>query len=805
MNTKINQNTEQISGISLLINLFLKCNLFIFSSIFRKPHSLPFMYRQLRLNKIILLFLLFISQQVYTKNVLDPEVKNGISPQPMFLKTVNIFGKLSEESSVVINVETDSIVVAGIVCNLSGRINASHHCNSADGASALVSIFSGNQPYVYNWSQISNVGLCNPGWTVYQDSIIINCESGVYQCIVTDSLGCIDTLSTTLVSEPGYEIASNTYIYDETCLGACDGAITLLQAFSVSCCIVTDVLWSNGSTDLEPNALCAGSYTGTITWGMGHCSQVYTHIIDSPSPPSIQVTIDTMHCGFCDGSIRLNQIFPGGTINNYVLGFDWFNQFGYLGSDSVLYGVCDGLSYTIGISYDCAGIPSYVSYNFTIPCDTTTVPCIMKANADYSSLCNGSCYGEINISITDVNGPVQYDWTNSVIDTSICNPSLGNTPNLNGMPPGNYQCIVTDALGCVDSVTVNLAASSNFSVSGNTQMEGCDSCNGFVNLFPIGGFSPYTFEWDSTSWHFNFGNNQYDQQNLYSVCLKGSLISCTILDSIGCLSYYSETFPVYCFPDVWGVQTYHSCPNQNDGGYNMGPSAFSYADCHEYSGYFTPIPLGGQANYNDFPDVSLGNISAGDYHYIMITNDGCDSFDVLFTIPEISINVVTTNPTCGICNGSAMILVDGDTINNLTNGWVVWSNDSSGLFPSVNTTICQGQMINYDLGSVCNVIDSFLLDSCDLIQNVYSTAGNEIHLQVTPNPNSGKFSIQGIKPGNSEAILEIFNTQGSRIYIKKFPSGSSDFQVEFKNGFPGIYLCRINKEGSIQLVRFIVE
>lgn len=107
----------------------------------------------------------------------------------------------------------------------------------------------GTPPYTLLWSpggQTTNTisGLC----------------AGIYSIAVTDANNCTE-IDTFEIIEPT-QILINPIVVNPSCNGNCNGSITLNPTGGTP---GYTVLWSNGSTSMTLNNLCAGTYVATIT------------------------------------------------------------------------------------------------------------------------------------------------------------------------------------------------------------------------------------------------------------------------------------------------------------------------------------------------------------------------------------------------------------------------------------------------------------------------------------------------------------------------------------------------------------
>ena len=112
-------------------------------------------------------------------------------------------------------------------------------------------------------------------------------------------------------------------------------------------------------------------------------------------------------------------------------------------------------------------------------------------------------------------------------------------------------------------------------------------------------------------------------------------------------------------------------------------------------------------------------------------------------------------------------------------------------------------MIYFDLQSICNLVDSFLIDSCDNSIGINSNNKERLLFKIIPNPNNGQFILEGLNQGDKYSNLEIFNLAGERIYFEQLSTSVKNYEINFI-GFPdGYYICKVVSDQRTYCAGFI--
>jgi len=250
---------------------------------------------------------------------------------------------------------------------------------------------------------------------------------------------------------------------------------------------------------------------------------------------------------------------------------------------------------------------------------------------------NVSCFGNVDgsasVNITGGISPFSYLW-NTV--------PAQNTITATGLPPGSYQVIIQNGIGCttLDSVTITepdpLAL--NFGMTDVTCFGGND---GVITATAVGGNQPYTYLWSPGGETTPSINNQ--QAGYYSV---------TVTDARSCTLIGGDTIVEPTPININFIATGVSCFGGNDGTINTVITGGSPL----YTTNWTPS--GGSA-----PNAS--GLIAGTYILTVNDNEGCIYKDsTIITEPALAVSgtEVVSNVSCpGVSDGSITITPAGGT------------------------------------------------------------------------------------------------------------------------------------------------
>ncbi|MEM7575038.1 MAG: SprB repeat-containing protein, partial [Bacteroidota bacterium] len=509
-----------------------------------------------------------------------------------------------------------------------------------------------------------------------------NCiDAGPYTIRVVDAVGCETTC--TFNFDPICNIAATSTVFQPDCLGS--GGNIEIDFTGVNCTPVT-YNWSGGLSGANPTNIPDGTYSVTVADFYG-CSAVVGPItIATPIPPMLDCSsVATSGPNSNDGRIEL-------VINDGMAPFNvsWSGpNIGTINTSSnspTIPGLPPG-DYTITV-IDALGCENTCMVTVELP------PCNLSISCAAVDPAMAGANGGINITINSGFAPYNVFYFGP--NNGSAGGEAGPVINLTDLPPGAYNIQVTDALNCTESCMVFITGidCSNFSVDTSSSVGTCGSANsGAIDLNPMGGMGPYTFDWTLDSL-----DGIEDPINLPS-----GMYSVVVSDAQGCsvgpLDFDLQTDPplaLNCTP----------ADATTNGGMDGSITIDLSGGLAPYGLLWTSaMDSDSIANVSD--GFMVNNLVAGDYTLLVTDQNGC-TISCMATVGEptctLSFSGMFTNPVCvgdssgsislSIMNATGMLTVDWDDdqydgMTDLTllpaGSYTVSVSDESGCTPAPQT------------------------------------------------------------------------------------------------------------------------
>lgn len=298
-------------------------------------------------------------------------------------------------------------------------------CNTPTG-DITISVLGGTPGYNYLWA------------TGEITSYLLNLTPGTYQVTVTDTNGCIDSLSTNVISQGGITATIASSI-DVSCNGGSDGEATVSVSGSPG--PYTYQWYTNnysaisGATSTTVTGLSAGTYH--VIASTGGCDDTATVVINELPALTVQATSTDASC------FRLND----GTATAIVTGGD--GNYTYLWTPgSQITPTATNLfagTYTVEV-LDGNGCSATTTVSLSEPPQL-----IADAGID-QTFCYGSGGVTLNGSATGGTPGYTYSWTCATPPCDLSSSTAQN-PNANPFSTNTYFLTVTDANGCTSAAS----------------------------------------------------------------------------------------------------------------------------------------------------------------------------------------------------------------------------------------------------------------------------------------------------------------------------------------------------------------
>ncbi|MBK6836031.1 MAG: T9SS type A sorting domain-containing protein [Bacteroidetes bacterium] len=327
-------------------------------------------------------------------------------------------------------------------------------------------------------------------------------------------------------------------------------------------------------------------------------------------------------------SFNFNGTFPsstGGTYNDTYLPSGSYASFQNL--NGLLGSTLNG-NWTLQIT-DQYGLDNGYIFNWNISLvsdlpDTTVQinqPDSISISGFVTQAQCGQNDGAINASVSGVNSPFTYLWSNGA-----------TTQDLTGIGAGTYTLHVTDTNGCSDSLSFNLNNISSLSTTATSSLVTCaGGNNGAINITTTGGATPYSFLWSNGATTEDITNLQAGSYTLTVTGANGCIHSKTVV--VGTIA------PILISLDN---SSNEFCGTQN-GAINISVSGGSGSYGYSWN--------------NGTTTQDLSSITAGSYTLTVTDGNSCTqnaNYSIVNDVSSCSsycyLNILTnnvTNETCG--------------------------------------------------------------------------------------------------------------------------------------------------------------
>jgi gliding motility-associated-like protein len=547
------------------------------------------------------------------------------------------------------------------------------------------------------------------------------CPGGTFRVPVTVTVG-------------GPTISGTAVVTNATCSSG--GSITGLTTSGGA---PTPVITWNGvvTPSMNLSGASAGSYTVTVTDGVGCTATSGPYIIGTSGGPAINSTNMLVTNATClGGGGSISGITATGTGLTYSWNSGAYTTLNISGLNTGNYSlvVTDNNGCTASLG------PINVGQNPGPAINTTNM------------LVTGTSCGANNGSISGISATgtgLTYQW----------NGASSPTLDQSNLASGNYNLLVTDNIGCTASAgPIAIGASSapviNAASIAITHAH-CGQSNGAISGITVSGGQPaYTYSWNAGA---------YSTLNLNAI--PAGNYTLTVTDNLGCVANAGP----FTVNDIAGPVI------------NSTNVVITNETCAGNDGSITGITASGTGtltyNWNMVvsPTLDHTNISGGTYGLLVSDAFGCNAVAGPFNVglspgPAINTtNMTVVGTTCGLNNGS----ISGITATG-TGLTYQWNGTSSPTLDQSNLASGNYTLVVTDAGSCTSTFGPVSIGASS--NPVINSASISI---MTAHCNQSDGSISGLNVSGGQAAYTYSWNSGAynTLNLSNIPAGNYNLQV----------------------------
>jgi len=555
--------------------------------------------------------------------------------------------------------------------------------------------------------------------------------------IVTDSNGCtnyhyVDTIYLE-------QITNISFNFTTTSANCTNGSATISNITGSNPPFT--YLWDNGATTPSINNLISGYYPVTITDSIG-CAKYDWAYVPQAITITVNKTVTNATCLQNNGSVIT---FGSGGTPPYT--YHYSNG----ANGQTLSGLSGGtqLQATVTDANGCYGQGSIYIYS------TTPISTSYSTTPSSCTVPTGTAY----LNISGGNAPYTIVWNTFPQQTGI---------TLSNVLAGLYSFKVTDAVGCVQTGTVNVPAQSTIYASISTTNCTCPNILGTATANVSGSNPPFTFVW----------SNGAVTQNIIN--LNAGYYSCTIKDSLGCTLTKNASINTISPINIGFSTTSATCIFTNNGSIHF-------------------VATGGTAPYTYIWSTgqttqTITNQFYGWYNVTVHDANGCVNQKSVY----LGYNINNDSCYCTV-TGKVFVDIDNDCIYDAgettvehimihcsDNGYSF--TDANGVYsfivPSGSYTLSENVQYYYPLASCQSnniSINATASSGCVITNNIANIINpiNDIHLIRT--------ELNAPVPGNTYTQMLIIENEGTISESNIQVGAANDGQLTYTNSSPNLF------------------
>ena len=583
------------------------------------------------------------------------------------------------------------------------EIVSNESCFGQNDGSIILGVVGGAGNYTYNWS--ANVPTGTTG------NSAIGLTAGTYTVQIIDAAGCDTTLSVDIIAAGEIIAAITNNVANCSNTSICDGSAVL----TVSSSGTFSYVWSPGivvvGNDSAAISLCPGNYFVDITNSNG-CTKRVDFTIGGPSIINPNITSTDATCNIPNGGLAssptggtgtltvewldntLSSIGNGASIGSLPAGAyfavvedavgcrDTFpTSISDIGGEDIsitasnpvtCFGGSDGGAtvnfvctdplcttewfaaggISLGSGRTITGLQAgdyYVEVDNNTGCLSVETITITQPNQFSISeiIIGNDCFGGINggitLSVSGAAGNFSYLWTPA--------PANGQGTNaVSGLAAGTYTVNIFDGNGCDTTLSFDVQEPLEITATFDTTSATCNVLNGQIIATISGGTvsTPlaYDYQW--------FDDNNVSLSGATTNTLNNigaGTYSLRVRDENGCEKIFNVNLSDFNGPTVIIDSVLDAgCFGASNGGIFITASGINSPLT------FNWLPTGAVSE-------DLTNLSAGIYSVKVTDALGCITFsqDTVRESSELMAVINETDATCGQCNGTAAVTINGGT------------------------------------------------------------------------------------------------------------------------------------------------
>jgi len=469
-------------------------------------------------------------------------------------------------------------------------------CNGGADGTAMVIPEGGTAPYSYAWEDGQNTAMAS------------GLNAGSIGVTVTDNNGC-EAIGNVIVEE-ATALSLELEGTDASCFEAADGQITATGDGGAGGYTFE---WSDSQTGPTASGLSAGTYTVIMTDANG-CTIEDMLQIEEPTALTSSTESQTASCNPTpDGTATI--MADGGTM-----------PYEYFWNDGQTTAMAQALEQ--GEYYVTVTDANGCTVLDTVQVDGIPEIELMATSEDVS--CNGDADGQASINASGGSGVYTYSWGNGLPDSDTQNTLSANT----------YLVTVTDELGCMETISIEIGQPAALVLSTDVNMIRCSGgADGSAEVQPSGGTAPYIYNWSNGASSAMISDLALGAYSVTVEDANGCIISTTLqVEEASPISVTVEVEEVVCYGQRTGAAQIAV-----DGG--LPPYTYSWSN-------------GDTGN-------EVSNVAAGDYTVSITDAAGCEVIEELF-IPQpdepLSATISAIDVSCfGEQDGRIEIQAQGGT------------------------------------------------------------------------------------------------------------------------------------------------